>query len=86
MNADFVPFSAPKIEGTPPHALPGKQVITNASTAVPFLPLAQRALDTPPSQHPHGEPEISLERQGNRVTRIKVHCPCGNIIELACEY
>jgi hypothetical protein len=42
--------------------------------------------------HPPGhgtagkEPRIVFEREGERVVRIRIECPCGNVIELACDY
>lgn len=32
------------------------------------------------------DPKITLEREGDRVTRIKIQCLCGRNLELACEY
>jgi len=32
------------------------------------------------------QPEVSLQRDGNRVTGIRVQCSCGEVIELACAY
>jgi hypothetical protein len=32
------------------------------------------------------EPQVSLQREGNRVTGIRVQCSCGEVIELACAY
>lgn len=32
------------------------------------------------------QPEVALTREGDRVTQITVRCPCGQVIDLACEY
>jgi hypothetical protein len=32
------------------------------------------------------EPKVNLQRDGNRVTGIQVHCSCGQVMELACVY
>jgi len=32
------------------------------------------------------EPQVSLQRDGNRVTGIRVQCSCGEVIELACVF
>ena len=32
------------------------------------------------------EPRISVQREGDRVTGIRVHCTCGQVMELACLY
>src|SRR6185369_11463795 len=37
--------------------------------------------------HAHsGQPTISLERNGDRVTSIRIECACGQVIELDCRY
>ena len=53
--------------------------------AAAFHPMAESSLPagtTPPAGQ---EPKVTLERDGSRVTRIKVQCVCGHIIELVCE-
>jgi hypothetical protein len=48
-----------------------------------------RALTAPVAPAPagaptaSGEPVVTVERDGQRVTRIVVQCPCGHVIELA---
>jgi len=32
------------------------------------------------------EPKITLERQGDVITHIRVECGCGQVVELKCEY
>jgi hypothetical protein len=32
------------------------------------------------------QPQVSVQRDGNRVTGIRVQCSCGEVIELACAY
>lgn len=52
-----------------------------------------------PSFHPHsvpvggangagapGEPTVTLTRDGDRVTGIRVQCTCGQVIDLICEF
>jgi hypothetical protein len=29
---------------------------------------------------------VELKRDGERITQIRVHCKCGEVIELACDY
>jgi hypothetical protein len=31
-------------------------------------------------------PKVTLQRQGDLVTSIRVECPCGQVIELNCVY
>ena len=40
-----------------------------------------------PQAPPAGsEPTITLKRDSDRVTHIIVHCTCGQVVELSCEY
>ena len=32
------------------------------------------------------EPRVTLQRDGGRVTVIRIQCACGQVIELACVY
>jgi hypothetical protein len=43
------------------------------------------ALD-PHSAQNHGQPKITFQKEGDRITQIRVQCPCGQIIELNCLY
>ena len=31
-------------------------------------------------------PTVTLQREGDRITGIRVECSCGQVIELACSY
>jgi len=33
-----------------------------------------------------GEPRVTLQRDGDRVTHIRIQCTCGLIMDLACIY
>ena len=86
MKIDFVPFQVGASDGPRPKTEARTQVIAGGQTAIAFHPLLQAAAhpNTPPNAH--GEPSVTFERDGDRVTRIKVQCPCGNVFELACDY
>jgi hypothetical protein len=86
MNPEFVPFSTAKTGGIRPQATPSTKVLTDSQGAVAFVPLSQAGANSPGSPPAPAEPQISLEREGDRVTRIRIQCPCGHTIELACEY
>ena len=32
------------------------------------------------------EPRVTLQRDGDRVSSIRIQCSCGQVIELACVY
>ena len=39
-----------------------------------------------PGAEKTGEPRVSLQYDGDRVTHIRVQCSCGQIMDLACVY
>jgi hypothetical protein len=32
------------------------------------------------------EPRVAVQRDGNRVTHLRVQCTCGQVLDLACVY
>jgi hypothetical protein len=34
----------------------------------------------------HCEPYMSMQRDGDRITNIRIQCSCGQVIDLACVY
>lgn len=84
MASDFVPL-APKA----PHGAP------DGGFRLKVLPQPEAA----PSFHAHsipvaggaapgtaGEPVITLTRDGDRVTGVRIQCTCGHVIDLICEF
>lgn len=92
MTQAFVPL----VPGALRAAEPSGSTRLKAVSSGPVQPLFQLA--TPASRlndtnasatnghTAHGEPKITLERQGEIVTHIRVQCGCGQVIELKCEY
>lgn len=85
MSHNFVPFSA-SAPGSAPAAIktPAK-ILANPQSAVVFRPLAEPGLPGGPLPPVMAEPKVTLERDGSRVTGIKIQCVCGHTIELTCE-
>jgi len=83
----FVPFDpAQGSGGTRSGTPPGLKVVPKAEAGPAFAPLPTSA-----SAHIHaaagpGKPVVTLQREGERVTGIRIECVCGQIIELACSY
>lgn len=42
----------------------------------------------PDERHPAAtcEPRVTLQREGQSITGIQIHCSCGQIIDLQCAY
>jgi hypothetical protein len=85
MNKSFVPFSAspPSVTSTGP-GLRAKAVV-DSKLAEAFRPITGSDLPASTVSSALHEPKVTLEREGSRVTCIKVQCLCGHIIELTCE-
>lgn len=80
---DPVPPSAQKAGGT----AAGLKVVPKGESGTAFAPL-----QSPVAAHTHaaagaaGKPVVTLQREGERITGIRVECACGQVIELACSY
>lgn len=33
-----------------------------------------------------GEPRVTIQRDGDRITHLRIQCSCGQLIDLACVY
>jgi hypothetical protein len=48
------------------------------------------AAEAPPSSDgsavPHAAVNIELKRDGDHVSQIRIHCRCGELIEIECDY
>jgi hypothetical protein len=85
----FVPLEPPstatagKAAAAPAHL----KVLAKAEDPPAFTPLSFSA-----ATHAHAatsagaKPVVTLQRDGDRVTSIRVECGCGQVIELACSY
>jgi hypothetical protein len=61
-------------------------IISQTEKAQPFRPLGQSAPAASAEHQTNCEPRVTMERDGERITSIKVQCSCGQLIELACVY
>jgi len=86
----FIPFDP--ANRAPARVLDGSselKVVPRPEAPPAFLSLSELG-----SGHDHGlaasprlaEPRITVQRDGERVTGIRVTCTCGQVIELACSY
>jgi hypothetical protein len=64
-------------------------VIPQNGAAQPFQTLehvASGAAPTAANDRKSCEPRLSLQRDGERVTNIRIQCTCGQMMDLACVY
>ena len=95
MSASFVPLipgalpsSAPsmsKVRLKPVSINPPVFEPTTPATLKAEAPLAAAAPVAVPHVQ-HGPPKVTLEKQGDMITHIRVECSCGQVTELKCEY
>lgn len=61
------------------------KVLPQAETKAVFEPLRAGERPEQPAQG-CSQPSVTLQRQGEVVSGIRIECGCGQVIELACEY
>ena len=64
-------------------------VLPEAAQARPFKSLEPPAAGSAGSAANPGnscEPHVSIQREGDRITNLRVQCTCGQIMDLACVY
>ena len=63
-------------------------VIPQNGAALPFQTLedAANGAVTTANGKKNCEPRLSLQRDGERVTNIRIQCTCGQMLDLACIY
>ncbi len=84
-RSGFVPTLPPN-----PAPAPTSPPPSNSAPTAPAFPSPVPAASTPTQakeSHPaHGKPIVTLQREGDKVTRIRVQCGCGETIDLDCLY
>lgn len=90
MSSTFIPF----LKSATPAAAPGLVggPAENSAAAKPFAALQATPQSPPPpcpghtACAPANVPTVTLQREGERVTHIRIQCACGQVIELECGY
>lgn len=92
MSNAFTPLAVPAATRSGEGSAFRPKVIAQANSTpafIPFKPAPRPAPEPPPALHPPhagSPPKITLERDGERVTHIRIACACGEVFELACDY
>ncbi len=87
MSADFVPLVACP-SASPSTADFRVKIVPNSQQAAPFIavrPPGARSSESP-CAGAGAEPTMTLQRDGDRITSVRIQCACGQVIELACVY
>jgi hypothetical protein len=85
MPSPFVPFLKPRAATA---ATPAVVATDSAAASAAFTALSAGAAPAACAHAPTpGEqPVVTLEKDGDRVTHVRIQCTCGQVIELDCAY
>ncbi len=85
MTKAFVPLT---VSRSAPSAASGFQPLSAAVPGASPAPAAAFAATALPQHAGHAPtpPRVTLLREGDQVTHIRIECGCGEIVELACAY
>ena len=82
MNEPFVPLSKAAISGRSRSDFQ-VTIVNQAEKLQSFQPLGHAGKAGSSGQC---EPRVTLQRDGDHVSAIRIQCSCGQVIELACVY
>lgn len=91
----FVPFDPLPSPTVAPDPATRIKVLPKAESRGEFAPLQGAPGSSPSSAHSahathatpaNAVPVVTLQKEGERVTGIRIECSCGQVIELACSY
>lgn len=88
MRAEFVPLSQNRSTRSGDADFRVRVLPTTPSMPA-FVPAQTPPREVPVPQHAPcagSEPKVTLEKDGDRVTAIRIECGCGQVIQLACTY
>lgn len=85
-SSRFVPLTS--VAANKPPASNGAFAPVVQTAAAPPPGTAHSPVATAPPTHPasHGTPKLTVERDGDHITRIVIHCSCGEVIPVDCHY
>jgi hypothetical protein len=84
MSDTFTPFVTVPVS-TGETAMFLLKVLPQAEAKAVFEPLPDGAKPEPPAKA-CSPPSVTLQRQGETVSGIRIECGCGQVIELACVF
>lgn len=91
----FVPLTAAPVPPEPrefrvailtDHPHPGPGGAPEKKAGFQSLPLQTSPAFAATGEKKIGEPRVSVQRDGDRVTHLRIQCSCGQVIDLACVY
>lgn len=95
MSETFIPLFAKTVNGAEPSVEFSRLKVkaSPAPSAVPALAgtsssatVATQAAAPAVACNSHGTPVVSLQKDGDKITGIRIECSCGQVINLECGY
>ena len=91
MSDTFVPMGPALLSATdhgftPLPLLPGPFVSGKTAPGTKGQVATTAPAAPPPPAQNCAAPKVTLQKQGEVVTGIRIQCPCGQVIELRCVY
>jgi hypothetical protein len=80
----FVPLVPPKGNKSRDAAAPQSNGNGSSGGFVQVTPATAKSADS--HTDTCAKPVVTLKREGNTVTGIRIECGCGSVLELACTY
>lgn len=87
-EGEFVPFGPATLAAlvTKTDIPPQLKVVPANDAAGTFSPLLSTTGTFHGSTKAHNAASVSVQKDGDRVTGIRVECTCGQVIEISCSY
>jgi hypothetical protein len=83
MSSEFVPLT----RGAAPAGTPDFRVrVVGTPALAPAFVAAHGNKCQSQNASSGSEPIVTLEKDGERVTAIRIECSCGQVVELSCVY
>ena len=98
MNTTFTPLVPPALPALPPGTAPLRTKVLSPPVFHPISSSAPTAChthlppavtstsDAPANTHTLPTPTVTYLQENGQITRIRIQCPCGSIVELECVY
>ena len=86
MPDEFIPLRSAAPAQPAAFAALEVKVVTQAASHPAFQPLETKPADQSHLSESCGQPVVTLQRDGDVVSRIRIQCGCGQVLDLDCAY
>ncbi len=86
MSDTFVPFGVKNAATKTNDSFRAKIIPAQNAGDVPFRAITTSSGMAGAHTDSHGQPHVSVIRDGDKITTIRVVCGCGEVMELRCAY